>query len=229
MKKLFNALLCLLLAGLYACGSTTPEDETTTQPTNTEITVAGTTKVFEPTFTIKTSPDDPNSYVIEEYLDIYNEVLNDDNRSMPDYYFFLYDLDGDGTKELLLGQKNWDGKIHLDSVHVIQNGVAVDQVALTPWMEQFATERCLLKNGTIKIGNSYCSYSRLEDGELKRQVGLSCVDNEYTRREYDNSQTPAGFTDTPITKEEYDRVKREMEGDGQLVELDWKPLAEYGR
>jgi hypothetical protein len=34
---------------------------------------------------------------------------------------------------------------------------------------------------------------------------------------------------TPITQAEFDRVQNEMEGDGQVVELDWKPLAEYGR
>jgi len=37
------------------------------------------------------------------------------------------------------------------------------------------------------------------------------------------------FPGTPITKAEFDRVQKEFEGDGQTVELDWKPLAEYGR
>ncbi|MCL2299140.1 MAG: hypothetical protein FWC27_03210, partial [Firmicutes bacterium] len=40
-----------------------------------------------------------------------------------------------------------------------------------------------------------------------------------------------GQDDLPkvITKAEFDRLKNEFEGDGQTVELDWKPLAEYGR
>jgi len=31
-----------------------------------------------------------------------------------------------------------------------------------------------------------------------------------------------------ITKAEFDRVQKEMKGNGQMVEFDWKPLAEYG-
>ena len=33
----------------------------------------------------------------------------------------------------------------------------------------------------------------------------------------------------PITEKEYNRLKKEYEGDGKVVEIDWKPLAEYGK
>jgi hypothetical protein len=33
---------------------------------------------------------------------------------------------------------------------------------------------------------------------------------------------------TPITKAEYDRAKAEMEGNGQVVEIDWSPWRNGG-
>jgi hypothetical protein len=36
-------------------------------------------------------------------------------------------------------------------------------------------------------------------------------------------------TPAHLSPNEFDRVKQEFEDDGQVVEIDWKPLAEYGR
>jgi hypothetical protein len=68
-------------------------------------------------------------------------------------------------------------------------------------------------------------YYRFEGGQLKLQIDLVNAWGDYYQA-YDIDRVGLG---TPITKAEYDRVKAEMEGDGQVVEIDWKPLAEYGR
>ena len=227
MKKLLIALLCLLFAGLCACEPTTSEKETTTQKTNTEITATDTTKVSIPTFTIKTNPEDPYSYEVDRYLDIYNEIINGDSQFMPPYYYFLYDIDDNGTKELLLGFE-WEGKMYLESVHVIKDGIAVRQEALPKWMAGLPPS-LLFMNGTIRgaaggDNNLSYGYYRFEAGELKWKISLEYESGEYFLRYPDNLTK---FI--PTTKEEYERLKKEMEGDGQLVELDWKPLAEYGR
>ena len=66
-------------------------------------------------------------------------------------------------------------------------------------------------------------YYRLENGEIKNKTVI-----EQNGKYYDfiiNGPYPG----TLITKEEFGRVRKEFEGDGELVELDWKTLAEYGR
>jgi len=234
MKKIFATLLCTLLAGLCACGRTIPAERTTiatitletTQTANTEEIATETTEASVSTVTIRTKKDDLHSYVIEEYLEAYYKILNDDNRHMLPYYYYLYDIDGNGTKELLLGVE-WGGHIFLDAVYTIQNGVAVQQEAY--FMDTtIGPPPLLYKNGTIRVNRVddtiifYYYYFRFENGELKLQIML--IDD---MGRYFSNKDP--MKRTPITKSEFDRVKKEMEGDGQVVELDWKPLAEYGR
>jgi hypothetical protein len=88
----------------------------------------------------------------------------------------------------------------------------------------------LYRNGTIwrKCTDDdlwYDIYYRFENGELKPRISLSTdYDyNEYFRFDPDFKKRIS------ITKEEYDRTCKEFEGDGQVVALDWRPLAEYAR
>jgi len=165
---------------------------------------------------IKTNKKDPYSYVIKEYYD-----LNAYAR-----YYALYDIDGNGTQELLMGVDHW-GYIGLVAVYIIQNDVAIEQELW--WMDE-QPPNLLFKNGTVRgegSGNegilSY-GYYRFEAGELKWQISLNINNGEYFKR---YPSDPMKFI--PIDEEEYECLKLEFEGDGQIVELDWKPLAEYGR
>jgi len=219
-KKFFTLILAgLLLLGLTACegGSIGDGLYSSTRP--------------EPsTIEIRTDKEDPYSYTIKELYEIYASASVDMNHDyLEDQYYALHDIDDNGTKELLIGSEEYSG-IVLQAVHAIQNGVAVWQEALPSLVADFPEQRSILKNGTIRVKSvvadegSFFRYYRFEDGELKLQIILldSAFGIEYYRREYGNN-------DVPITNEEFDRVQKEMEGDGQVVELDWKPLAEYGR
>jgi len=228
----------MLFAGLCACGPVETENPRTTAtiaPTTVEAPL--TSIAFEmiessmQTVTIKIEKNDPLSYVIEEYLEVYNECLYDQNRNMSPHYYALYDLDGNGTQELLIAELFGDD-IRLYDVYVIRNGAAVRQ-------EEFQTlggggitlPSVVFKNGTIRIDGHYdvlptIVYYRFKNGELRHQETLmdDFLGQQYLRHNRNNA-----FPGTPITKAEFDRVQKEMEGDGQVVELDWKPLTEYGR
>jgi len=204
MKKAFSALLCMLLASLCAC------------------------EAFGPSATpgkIKTNKDDPNSYIIEEYYGYMNDV----NRNVPPYYYFAYDVDSNGSVELLLGTEEWDGEIVLWSVFAVQNGVSLWQEEFSVLGEGGSTLPSLVyRNGTIRtssfVEEEWLKYYRFEAGVLKERAWLARTNEGDHYRFYPNDNAKH-----PIAKEEYDRVKAEMEGDGQVVELDWKPLTEYGR
>ena len=213
MKKLFTILLCLLLAGLCACGSTTPEEIAT-----------ATTEAVSSTDEIKPNEIKPYAWTLWKYK------IRDFVASNPGQHYALADIDGDGMKELLLGTEEWGGEIALTIVYATPNGVAVDQKQFETLGEGGSTLSSLIyKNGTIRtrsvVDEEWLRYYRFEDGELKEQAwlvrGIDSNEGKYYRF----------FSDDPIkhplTEEEYERLKMEFEGDGETVELDWKPLAEY--
>ncbi|MCL2494898.1 MAG: hypothetical protein FWE98_04490 [Oscillospiraceae bacterium] len=196
MKKLFIALLCLLLAGLCACGQE-----------------------------------------VEEELAPYNAVLRRYKRgvSFGDYgqvyqYYALYDIDGNGSKELFLGLDLWDGsEISFATIYAIKNKNAVRLEPYELWNGSGLLPS-LFSNGTILSKHSYddsgkwLRYYRFEDGALRLQVSLieDIMFDEYFLHDLNAKEN------IPITKEEFEQLQKEMEGDGQIVEIDWRPLAGYG-
>ena len=225
MKKLFIALMCVLLAGLCACGPVKKPGQTTTTPNigtfpDEEIVWAKTTKhTTEATETTIKTPETTNE---DPYYSIYEENSEKYPHAMNNLYYFLYDVDGDGTNELLFGAE-WMEDIHLTAVYSIKDGVAVWQEGFVNLLHPDFTNNppLLFKNGTIMMGKF--SYYRLEDGEIKRKTVVEEDGKCYNFIVYEP------YPGTPITKEEFERVRTEYEGDGQIVEVDWKPLAEYGQ
>ena len=241
MKRLFAGLLCLLLVGLCACGQMPLEETSTVTSTaatavqETSIEAKATEKATaenaltnrygQSIVEIITNKNDPYSYVVKEYNDYLN---NDDSAYYWTQFYALYDVDGNETRELLLGGEWANRGIGILHVYTTRNGVAVRQEGFY-WDPEESPPPMLLNNGTIRrsgtggydFDGSYSAYYRIEAGELKFQLTLKYAVGNYFRsdRGYEN----------PITKEEYDRVQQEMEGDGKTVELDWKPLAEYGK
>jgi len=139
-------------------------------------------------------------------------------------YYALYDLDGNDTKELLLGGYSRVGGIGIYTVSAVQNGVAVPLEPVLSW-DDYDPPTVLFRNGIIRATSVNdelrFDYYRFEDGVLKYQArlikGLDSTEGEYYRRDPDKQRVP-------LTKEEFDQVKAEMEGDGQVVELDWKQV-----
>jgi len=156
----------------------------------------------------------------EPYYDVIKEYENYDIQLLRAEHYVYYDIDGDGTEEFLTG---WGGS--LERVYSIRNGVAVLQKQYYGDADS-PVPPVLFSNGTIRAssaddyGINY-AYYRFENGELRlQQILINLLDYEYFRRESDI---------IPITKEDYERLRKEMEGDSQVVELDWKPLTEYGQ
>jgi len=134
-----------------------------------------------------------------------------------DDYYALYDIDGNGTDELLISLSDWNERAFPDVLYAIQYGAAVKQEAYgwhddSEWYNKF----CLFKNGTIKISwsgeRSGRRYLRFENGELKWQPVT-----------YDDDESTITL---PLTQEEFDQVQKELEGNGQVAEIHWKPLKE---
>jgi len=217
----------MFFAGFCACRPAEQPKETTvtiTQKTNNNETIIETIIATTPTTKAKIGENDLYINVIDTYPD----HLVDDYSHMGNRYFALYDVDGNGTKELFLGAENeWLGK-YFDVIYTIRNGNTVWQEQFTVSGYQAYISPSVFKNGTIRTvhnndGALSNNYYRFENGELKFQTRLLNDLGEYFRFfAYQGTRTP-------ITKAEYDRVQKEFEGDGQVIELDWKPLAEYGR
>jgi len=226
MKKLVAALLCLLLVGLCACEEAGKGETTvvTTQITSPEGIVIEQTEFCT---TERMSIQRPLADNESEYGP-YNDILV--GLIERSYYcqYALYDLDGNGTKELLLGEDTWvSEKTLITSIYTIQDGEAVyqDEFLWDPlgaWEFEWTALPVLYKNGTIMLGDYF--YYRLEKNGAIIRTSVIEEDGKYYRFIMNGS-----YPGTPISKKEFDRIRKEFEGDGQVVVLDWKPLAEYGR
>ena len=244
MKKTFAMLLCILLMGLCACEQVASQGETTTMTTTTEQTAQEETISEKPEATTKNSKvtetitkSNPNE------MEIYSPVIKEhaDNLEKNQHalicYYALYDIDDDGTKELLLGLDAYYDNTKQKSpcfVFTIQNGAVTPQDIPPLWYFE-DPPAVLFKNGTIREGVNnddklIYSYYRFEGGELKRQAKV--IDNTYYVNHFGNKDAYFLFDlesekKAPITQKEYDSLMKELEGDGQEVALDWKPLAEF--
>ena len=241
MRKIFVALLCLLLVTFCACNQTKPPEETTTITQATaEITTFEPTEVSMPTITIKTDPEDPFSTIVSEQVDWlmkkYIET-NDIGYHSRNYGYALYDTDGRGTTALLIGGENPYG--YVNEIYTLQNGVAEKKLD----MGLDDNSIIMFKTGYIRTSNLYgsgaCGYYRFEDGQLRLVAGLGYYDGDFNgsvfrvdptggERDFFFDFIPDG-TEVPITDEECRRLVKEFLGDREPAELDWKPLAEYGR
>jgi len=206
MKKLFIAILLLLFVSLCACGQAT-------------------SKEFAPY----------NSILRKHYISSKLWGVHYDGVK----YYVLYDLNKDGAKELILGAEQ-GAEIGVLDIYTIHNNKAVFQ-DITIWNRR-SPPPLLFENGTIKFVDNemnWISYYRFEDGELKLQICL--FDNvayqqwlslggwEDENRYLNSIIDPFDpeKEDMPLAKEEFEQLQKDMEGNGQVVELDWKPLAKY--
>jgi len=219
MRKAFILLLCMLLAGLCACRGSVPEETTVEERTTT--------------FEIKTNPDDPFSYAIAdvEVGDIWPIGRN----WREDYA--LYDTDNQGTMALFLGIKNPDGFIN--EIYILQNGVAERVLSADN-----ASGDCVItmyKTGVICTdqldGEGAGGLYRFEDGQLKLIAGLGTYGDERGgyrvgptggEKDFFFDFIPDG-TEVYMSADEFNGLIEELLGDFEPMELDWKPLAEYGR
>ena len=226
------------------------ESDLTTVTTNGQPTTRAT--VFY-THEIETNPSDPYSFVIKkrceefkhqwENTDIYNDFSAEGFelylKYFKDIYYFLYDLDKDGTNELLLGGWQKIGyyteepdppkKICISSAYAIQDGKAVKLNSGTWWDFEFVWDRVLLSNGIImttwgiKEDPSYSFFS-YENNSLIFKGALYHTENgEYCKR-----KSMKYFDEQTISTAEHDRIYNEMCGNSSVVDINWKRIDEYG-
>lgn len=109
MKRFFILMLCLMLLFSVSCKETKINAEINNS-TETDITLPYITEfkpiamLEYPTVEITTNSNDPYSYIINKK---YNEIINNydiEGYEKNKFCYALYDIDGNGIKELLLGE-----------------------------------------------------------------------------------------------------------------------------
>ena len=269
MKRLFAILLCMIFVLLTACGTpsgdergtTTHEESVTCAETKTaDVTEPNTVRlngdydsvptVIQPkplsekelkSISIPISPNDPYSYVISDLVEWYKQAGPDFISEFERYS--LYDINGDGTDELILGdigvlggtsvyeehegiRAEFTYGLLINSVYTIQNGKAVEANRLI--ISENAYQTILLDNGMIKIlyqtpRNPQITYYKMT-GDNFEMVGGNLdknFDGECYYYEKDKEEK--------ISEEEFNRRIAEIEDGAHPVELEWKHLQDYGK
>jgi len=202
-KKLFVALLCLLLAGLCACGR---EVEEAAVIVNEIDLYADVIKVYQ-------------GYMDSNGTVYYYALYDIDGNGIEE---LLLALEFWGNAELSTiytiqdGIAVWQEEFWTDS----GDGVWCDA--------SFYTNGIIRLDDNW---NSFIRFYRFKNGELKLKAWLMNDQSSiFSILGSKRIQYSSGFSRV-ITTWKYNRVQKKYEGDGQAVkadELDWKPLAEYG-
>ena len=198
MKKVCVTLLCVLLTCFFAC-------DTSTDAPSPAIT-------------------SPNEDAL--YSDIIKGLIGKKN-----IFYALYDLDQNGTKELLLGIEIWGNIICPYLVFSIHNGVAVEQKTYL-WFEGNGPAPVVFKTGTLRVeisddAGSRFYYYKMDKGALvlwgNLIVDISVYD--WDNQTYHDAYfllKPDADERISIAQEEFERLQKELEGDGAAAALDWK-------
>lgn len=259
MKKTVFSLLLITIILFCSCTTkvkdNTTKDNPITQKTDNTTTSEVSTTSSKPFYTkeIKENSADPYSSLIKEMCD---NIMECWNSTIPEYkekglenyikrfddlFYFLYDLDKDGTNELLLGtiQKvgtdfediNAPEKICISSVYTIKDGKAVKVARSIGWQFVIYIDRILYSNGIIvtQWGNEKVpcySAVALENGELnlKCYVRHSAGDPE---KGYYKAINFNNLGEISISKDEYYSIYNQYCGNAKVVDIDWKRIDEY--
>ncbi len=251
MKKFISIILCFVFMFLCSCDknisveTTKPvsqsissvKDNITELNSETETSAEQTTLNPYADVEIETSPNDPYSFIIKDRFDRLDQHYD------PNYNtFFTYDIDNNGVDELLIGSCGSIGPeylseegepcyynygITLTRLFTIKNGQSLQLVfwAGVPDEEMILDNGFLKKVGTAAYDKTYKSYTYvtiINGSEIKREQYV-CKKNEYVYACFENEE----FNRKVITKEEFDKGIKEIEGNAQPVEIKWTPLHEY--
>lgn len=245
MKKLIILILAAIgfITCFSGCGSPTQTDETTAVGTKggEALTEKGTIPFY--TKEIKDDPSDPYSGFIKEICEaVVEDWQGSEAEDFEDFFknrycthYFLYDLNGDGVEEMLLGKWVKVGHYTDDPnpptalkpyfVCTLKDGeVEYMDFDSLHWSE-FIYDRVLYSNGLVMTtyGNEKkpsCFFAAF-DG-----TSLVMKDNVYY---FASDDTYYYGYDNVITEEEYHRRIDEAIGDATPVEIEWKRIDEYGQ
>ena len=245
MKKLIILILAAIgfITCFSGCGSPTQTDETTAVGTKggEALTEKGTIPFY--TKEIKDDPSDPYSGFIKEACEavvdgwqgLEAEDFEDFFKNRYCTHYFLYDLNGDGVEEMLLGKWVKVGHYTDDPnpptalkpyfICTLKDGeVEYMDFDSLHWSE-FIYDRVLFSNGLVMTTwgpekNPSCIFAYFDGKELKQKDFLFHLMPDDIYLEIDESE---------MTEEEYHRRIDEAIGDATPVEIEWKRIDEYGQ
>ena len=245
MKKLIILILAAIgfITCFSGCGSPTQTDETTAVGTKggEALTEKGTVPFY--TKEIKDDPSDPYSGFIKEACEavvdgwqgLEAEDFEDFFKNRYCTHYFLYDLNGDGVEEMLLGKWVKVGHYTDDPnpptalkpyfICTLKDGEVEYMAFDSLYWSEFIYDRVLYSNGLVMTTwgpekNPSCIFAYFDGKELKQKDFLFHLMPDDIYLEIDESE---------MTEEEYHRRIDENIGDATPVEIEWKRIDEYGQ
>ena len=259
MKKTVFSLLLVIIILFCSCTTIVKDNTTKDNPitkktdntTTSEVSTTGVRTFYTKEF--KENPADPYSILLKKRcndLVSYWQGVNEEDKQFGfdyyikyfnDLYYFLYDLDKDGTNELLLGTLQRVGtdfediyapeKICISSIYTIKDGKAVKVDTGSWWDFVIIQDRVLYSNGIIvtKWGiKNIPSYSDLafENGKLVIKCYITHEDID-PNKEYFKVINFDNLNKKSISKDEYYSIYNQYCGNAKVVDIDWKRIDEY--
>lgn len=192
---------------------------------------------------IHTSKNDPYSYVVKDH---YEYLLNSAGiDAANEARYFLYDIDGNGSEELIFGQVRvlggmdvYDVRLSTDEVPPVMGILIVDIYSIVDGKASrqkqmvlgggAAYETQILSNGIVKISYNTPALPSYSYYSFADSVG-SYIGSLKANRDGTFTYVDSNVANQAISKDEFDRRIAEIEGGAKPVELEWKRLQDYGK
>lgn len=244
MKKAVLLIAVMLLLLLCSCGADVGKEAETTP---IDASAAATSEKSDdiPFYTkeIKDDPSDPYSGFIKEICEaVVEDWQGSESENFEGFFkngncthYFLYDLNGDGVEEMLLGKWVKVGHYTDDPnpptalkpyfVCTLKDGEVEYMDFDSLYWSEFIYDRVLFSNGLVMTTwgpekNPSCIFAYFDGKELKQKDFLFHLMPDDIYLEIDESE---------MTEEEYHRRIDEAIGDATPVEIEWKRIDEYGQ
>lgn len=192
---------------------------------------------------IHTSKNDPYSYVVKDH---YEYLLNSAGiDAANEARYFLYDIDGNGSEELIFGQVRvlggmdvYDVRLSTDEVPPVMGILIVDIYSIVDGKASrqkqmvlgggAAYETQILSNGIVKISYNTPALPSYSYYSFADSVG-SYIGSLKANRDGTFTYVDSNVANQAISKDEFDRRIAEIEDGAHPIEIKWKRLQDYGK
>ena len=192
---------------------------------------------------IHTSKNDPYSYVVKNH---YEYLLNSAGiDAANEARYFLYDIDGNGSEELIFGQVRvlggmdvYDVRLSTDEVPPVMGILIVDIYSIVDGKASrqkqmvlgggAAYETQILRNGIVKISYNTPALPSYSYYSFADSVG-SYIGSLKANRDGTFTYVDSNVANQAISKDEFDRRIAEIEDGAHPIEIEWKRLQDYGK
>ena len=192
---------------------------------------------------IHTSKNDPYSYVVKDH---YEYLLNSAGiGAANEARYFLYDIDGNGSEELIFGQVRvlggmdvYDVRLSTDEVPPVMGILIVDIYSIVDGKASrqkqmvlgggAAYETQILSNGIVKISYNTPALPSYSYYSFADSVG-SYIGSLKANRDGTFTYVDSNVANQAISKDEFDRRIAEIEDGAHPIEIEWKRLQDYGK